>query len=454
MKAQPRRLLTALAIILLVAPGEALADGFEVWLVDQSNTNGLAYGGTLHIYDGEALLARDVSGARPVASIDLAALGGPSGLCFLATDPSGGGAGANPVRPHMLLFDADHTRAVLSFVASGHVAIFDAETRTPLACFRMQAGAGGVRQAHAAFPSPDGRSIVVANQNGKLLERIDADFTHDVYVHTAAATLDLASCVTPNGVACQLAGVRPDNAPICPIVDSSGALAFITLRGGGLFVVDPSATPMAIVAEYDAATVHGNGCGGVQARGSMFLDSGGATATNRSEFDVYRFPLKGYGPANPPNTPAPIVVFSDDYTSPTGECHGDPNCRDAHGMALSPRGRTLWVADRHRNVFEVFDVATNARANVVDVSFGGTVDSAPDLLDLAAGKFLVASLRGPNPLSGDPHVATGSTPGMMVLKLSDGGRDARITGVVRISNVDAGGVERADAHGIRVRVRR
>jgi DNA-binding beta-propeller fold protein YncE len=451
MKAQPRRLLTAFAIALLVTPEAARADSFEVWLVDQSNTNGLAYGGTVHVYDGEALSARDVSEARPVASIDLGALGGPSGLCFLATDPSGGGAGANPVRPHMLLFNADHTRAVLSFVASGHVVIFDAEARTPLACFRMQAGAGGVRQAHAAFPSPDGRSIVVANQNGKLLERIDADFTHDVYVHTAAATLDLAACTTPNGVACQLAGARPDNAPICPIVASSGAHAFVTLRGGGLLVVDPRTTPMSIVGEYDAATVHGNGCGGVQAGESMFLDSGGGTAGNRSEFDVYRFPSAGYSAANPPNIPVPLIVFSDDYTSPTGDCHGDPSCRDAHGMALSKQSRTLWVADRHRNLFEVFDVATNARVNVKDVSFEGTVDTAPDLVDLAPGNRLVVSLRGPNPLSGDPHVATGSTPGMLVLALRDRGRDARIAGIARISNLDASGVERADAHGIRVR---
>jgi hypothetical protein len=451
MNAQIRRFLIALGIVLFTAPVAALADGFEVWLVDQSNTNGLGYGGTLHIYDGEALSERDVSQARPVESIDLAALGGSNGLCFNATDPTGAGGGANPVRPHMILFNADHTRAVLSFVASGHVVIFDAAARTPLACFRMQAGAGGARQAHAAFPSPDGRSIVVANQNGKLLERIDADFARDVYAHTAAATLDLASCTTPNGVACQLAGVRPDNAPICPIVDSSGTRAFVTLRGGGLFVVDPRTTPMSIVAEYDAATVHGNGCGGVQAGDWIYLDSGGGTATNRSEFDVYRFPFSGYSAANPPNTPAPLVVFSDDYTSPTGDCQGDPNCRDAHGMALSNRSRTLWVADRHRNVFEVFDVATNARVNVKDVSFGGTVDTAPDLVDLAPGNRLVVSLRGPNPLSGDPHVATGSTPGIMVLALRDRGRDARITGIVRISNLDAGGVERADAHGIRVR---
>ena len=49
-------------------------------------------------------------------------------------------------------------------------------------------------------------------------------------------------------------------------IDSSSRLAFVTLRGGGLFVLDSRATPMRIVAEYDEATIHGNGCGGVETR--------------------------------------------------------------------------------------------------------------------------------------------------------------------------------------------
>jgi hypothetical protein len=46
------------------------------------------------------------------------------------------------------------------------------------------------------------------------------------------------------------------------IIDASSRYAFVTLRGGGLFVVDARATPMAIVGEYDQHTVRGNGCGG------------------------------------------------------------------------------------------------------------------------------------------------------------------------------------------------
>ena len=98
-------------------------------------------------------------------------------------------------------------------------------------------GAGGARQAHAAFPAPDDTYILVANQNGKLLERLDVDYTTNTYTLNPAARLNLATCTTPNGVACEMAGVRPDTAPICPIIDASGRLGFITLRDGGLFVV-------------------------------------------------------------------------------------------------------------------------------------------------------------------------------------------------------------------------
>jgi hypothetical protein len=167
------------------------------------------------------------------------------------------------------LDNADHRRAVLAFVASGHVVVFDAAARAPVACLRTSVGSGGARQAHAAFVAPNDSYILVANQNGKRLERFSASFTSDQYAADAAATLDLATCTTPNGVPCESPSARPDNAPICPVLARSGAAAFITLRGGGMFVVNPAATPMAIIAEYDKATVHPNGCGGVEAGGAM-----------------------------------------------------------------------------------------------------------------------------------------------------------------------------------------
>jgi hypothetical protein len=115
----------------------------------------------------------------------------------------------------MIAMNASQSHAVISFVASGHVLIMNARTREPVDCIRTSIGVGGARQVHFAIPSPDESYIAVANQNGKLFERIDTNYASDTFTLNPAAMIDLANCVTPNGVPCQGPGVRPDNAPIC-----------------------------------------------------------------------------------------------------------------------------------------------------------------------------------------------------------------------------------------------
>jgi hypothetical protein len=203
----------ALAVA-LTASAQAGAEGFdrssrgdyEVWLVDQSNTNGTTFGGNIYIFDGDELTRHGSEDApSPRAIMDLA--GPTNDLCVAAT-------GVNPVRPHMLTFNSTQTHATLTFVASGHVVIFDAREKLPVACFRTEVGAGGARQAHAAYPTSDDRYLVVANQNGKKLERIRTDYRRERFVQEPAATLDLAGCTTPTGLPCQSPELRPDNAPI------------------------------------------------------------------------------------------------------------------------------------------------------------------------------------------------------------------------------------------------
>jgi hypothetical protein len=267
---------------------------YEVWAMDQSNSPGKAYGGALYIWDGTELeKQKGVKGPedsdeatinplrwmRPPASEKIDLGGDASTLCLAKT-------GANPVRPHMIAANPAQTHIVITFVVSGHVLFVDADTREPIECFRMSVGAGGLQQAHMATPSPDGTYVTVANQNGKLFERISTDYENNVFIHDTAATLDLAGCTTPGGLPCQSADLRPDNAPICPITESTSRFTFVTLRGGGLFVVDSQATPMQIVAEYDKNVVHGNGCLGAESLGKMYIDSGGGTAANETQADL------------------------------------------------------------------------------------------------------------------------------------------------------------------------
>jgi DNA-binding beta-propeller fold protein YncE len=348
----------------------------------------------------------------------------------------------------MLMFDHHHTHAILTFVATGHVLFIDAHTRAAVDC--IDAGA----QAHAATPSPDGSYIVVANQNGKLLQRINTDYATNTFELDPAATLDLASCTTPSGAACQDVVLRPDNAPICPIIDSHSRYSFVTLRGGGLFVVDGRATPMAIVAEYDRETVHPNGCGGVETGGTMYINAGGGTPANPLEADLYAFELGHFrrGP-HAPNTPAPLQVFS----------HDERGFVDSHGAVLVNPGQDsshtddtgyLWVADRAANHIVVVDTGSNDVVH--EFSLAGTLsgDPAPDLMDIApAGNLVFVTLRGPNPLTANvPGVnnAVGNTPGLGVIRVERGGERGVLQMVIPITHV-LNGAEQADPHGLAVR---
>jgi hypothetical protein len=120
-------------------------------------------------------------------------------------------------------------------------------------------------------------------------------------------------------------------------------------------------------------------------------------------------------------------------------------------MVLSKHGRYLWVADRDLDVIEVFDTATGLRVNTISLQ-GITTDLSLDLGDISpSGNRVFFATRGPNPLSGDPHASTGDLPGMAVIQVEQGGKHGVYKGNVRISNVDASNVERADGHGLRVR---
>ena len=428
-----RSLLAVMILVLpvLVTPTSAVSDGgaHEVWVIDQSDTTA-GGGGSLYIYDG-ARLSGSAAATAPAEVVDLG--GAAEALCLART-------GTAPRRPHMMMFNGAQSHAVIAYVATGHVLFLDAATRSPVGCVDV-----GV-QAHAAVPSPDETYVVVANQNGKLLQRIRTDYAVNAFTLDAAASLDLAACVTPNGSPCQDPVLRPDNAPICPVATADGRHVFVTLRGGGMFVVNPATSPMAIVAEYDKAAVHPNGCGGVEAGGSMYINSGGGTPANPVEHDVYRFDLAAITAANAPNRPAPVLVYS----------HDSRGFVDSHGATVTRHGRFLWVADRAANGVVVVDAADGTVVDEFGLAGDVSGDPAPDLMATSSsGNRVFVSLRGPNPLTGNaPGVnnAVGSTPGVGVVRVEKNGAGGVLQAMSPISHV-VGGVERADPHAIAVRSR-
>jgi hypothetical protein len=139
----------------------------------------------------------------------------------------------------------------------------------------------------------------------------------------------------------------------------------------------------------------------------------------------------------------PKLVFSDSSEG-----------ADAHGATLTKHLRNLWVADRGRNFLWVVDTETDLIVNIIPLEGSVSDDPTPDLLAVSPnGSHAFMSLRGPIPLTADPHVSTGSTPGVGVLKVTEGGRNAIFEAVAPVSNIDATGVERADVHAMTLRIR-
>jgi DNA-binding beta-propeller fold protein YncE len=355
-----------------------------LWVVDQANVaNG---GDILYVYTpGAWAEARE--------------------LIHLSERATGVGDGPG-MRPHLLTFNGSQSHALLANVASGHVYVIRSSDRTIVASIDVG------EQAHGAVASPDGRWILVANQNGKRLARIRADFANEQFVYEPAADLDLQA-LEDDG--------HPDNAPICPVMYvGTGGKAYVTVRGGGLYVVDTLATPMAVTREYSKEQVGPSGCGGLAGGDDrVYINSGSATGGNLYAFDA-----------------ATDELVASIATTPHGT--------DAHGMALVG-GRYLWIANRgDGDNIVIVDSSTFAVVGTV-----ADVGAAPDLMELSPGGDVpFITLRGPRALTGGPS-AIGTTPGVAILSVENDGASGRRMAFIPIGSQDDG--SHADPHALAVR---
>jgi len=220
------------------------------------------------------------------------------------------------------------------------------------------------------------------------------------------------------------------------------------MRGGGLFVVDPRSTPMAIVSAYGNQFVGRDGCGGRQDKKNVYISgSTGTLLTNPTEFSLYHF-RDDYPSAPlslPDNSPTrmPEVFFRDN----------SPN-RDAHGMAItSGEVKYLWQFDRLANVAEVFRLPSKERVGTVNLTASGvSSDPTPDIVDISpSGDRFYVALRGPRPQTG-AHAAEGSTPGLGIVAITDGGKGGSLTILLPTSLINPiDGSQESDPHGVCVR---
>ncbi len=394
----------------LLFEGISPVGAYEVWLTDQSDT-AKESGGFLHVYDG-AQLAANPSAAKPAQTIDFA--GEIGKFCEEATK--------KPVRrPHMLFFNAAQDHAIISFL-SGHVLFMDVATKKPDACLSMG------KNVHAAWPTPDQKMAIAANIAEKKFIRIWTDYkAHKFHFDPENDVMNLGAMES---------GERPDTAPICPITESTSKYAFVTLRGGGLLVVDVTSTPMKVVATLDNNQIHPAGCGGIEAGGTMYINSGGGWPIAPLSYDVYALDT----------TKLPGSVSAKPLSQ------RDNQFADSHGMAAV--GRYVWSADRAGNNIEIIDTLSNLSVGSVDLVSSANADPAPDLMDVSPdGQYVFVGLRGPAPLTGNDKTvnnAKGTIPGVGVIHVDAGGKIGHYKGQAAITNMKDG-KETADTHGIAVR---
>ncbi len=395
-------------ILIFVCP--SIAQTYEVWITDQSDSV-TDSGGFLYIYDAETLVGNP-SDAKPSAILDLST--DVNALCQETTQKT-------VRRPHMVFFTKDQTHAVISFL-TGHVLIMDSNSKKAVACLSVG------KNVHAAWPTPDQKMILAANMAEKTLVRIWTDYSAQTFAYDPVKdVMNLARLEN---------GELPDNAPICPVTDHSSNYGFVTLRGGGLLMVDVTAAPMKVVETFSDVVIHPAGCGGKQVGNTMYLNSGGGWPVSPLAYDVYAMNLSTL-----PSRPTVQMISS-----------RDTMFADSHGMVVV--GRYLWSADRAGNNVEIIDTLSDLSVNTINLSGSISEDPAPDLIDAAPdGTYVFVGLRGPHPLTGnhqDVNNAVGSTPGIGVIKVRDDGKGGEFMGVSRITNMKDGR-ETADPHGLAVR---
>lgn len=394
--------------------------GYEVWTIDQSDTRPIGTGRVSTLGSGGVLYVLVDKGftedkyLAPVLALDLATLSEQAGV------PVG-------TRPHMLFFNSTFTHAIVSYVSSGDVQFIDTATKQIVGAVRMQ-----LASAHASVPTRDQTLVIVTE--GKRLSRIHTNYATNTFTYNPAESLDLAPLENPD---------QPDNNIVCPVVTNNSRYAFVTLRGGGLYIVDIKSTPMTIVASYTKNEILPVGCGGIQVGNVMFINSGGGTPAKPDGFDAYAFDI------------TQLLAFNSSERPPYVHFWHEDGFVDSHGAVVDFSDTFLWIADRAANRIRIFCADPPFRLiETIDMTKSGVgIDPTPDLLDATPDrKYIVTSQRGLFPLSANVighDNAVGNIPGVGVFVLKDGGASGDYSYWIPLSRI-VNGRNVGDLHAIGV----
>jgi DNA-binding beta-propeller fold protein YncE len=290
--------------------------------------------------------------------------------------------------PHMIDFDSQYRYAFVANTASGNVAVI--RTADYEIVDVVETGA----VAHMAAVTPDDSAIWVANIGAATFTEIVPDW--DAETFEVGRELDVTEDPLWQEEFGNVGADDYDPTPVCHEYTADSSFAYLTLGPalGGLVVVDIEADEPEIVTAFSRDDVKAN-CG------LALTHDGSKMYANWGD--------PGDPDGDDTETGEWYVFDTSDHTL-IGEAR-ETRGVDAHGVRITPDGSELWQVNRGTSNGIVVDTATD---EIID-EIPDTGDT-PDILDFSPdGTRAYISLRGPDPVSGAAHVATGTTPGFAVV---------------------------------------
>ncbi len=301
--------------------------------------------------------------------------------------------------PHMVHFTSDYEYAAVACTAGQRTLVYRTADKELVG--DIETGAG----SHFAGFTPEDDAIIVDVIGESEIARIDADLENEEFDIDEVIEIDES-----------IEGLtEQEGAPICHSYDHNGRSLHTlgpSYNNAGLVVVDHEDFSVDTAVPGEELPTN---CGTMPhpTEEKFYLTAGLPTPT-----DDEGEPIEGQEGVGDY-----YVLDTEDGAT---DIHHTDSSRgvDAHGFWFTPDGEELWVLNRETNDGVVIDPETDEVIEEID-AFGpnqpedpeNTADrDAPDILWASPdGEWMFATLRGPAPLSGDPHAATGVTPGVAIL---------------------------------------
>ncbi|WP_254863665.1 YncE family protein [Halovivax gelatinilyticus] len=296
-----------------------------------------------------------------------------------------------PIVPHMIDYSGDYAYAAIACTAGARTLIFRTEDHELVA--DLETGAG----SHMAAFSPDDEYVHVDAIGEEAIVRVDVDLDAESFEIVDELAIHEDETVQDAGI--------EGGAPICHQYAPDGR---------SLHTLGPSYHDGALViVDHESFSVE-------RAYGHDEYPTNCGTMPHPTEEKFY---LTAGLPSDPDSGEEGVGDLYI-YDTAEDELRLGPKSTggiDAHGFWFTPDGEELWVLNRETNDGIVWNPDWDQPQSEIEAFGPATGDEpaerdAPDIMWATPdGAYMLVTLRGPAPLSGDPHAATGVTPGFSIL---------------------------------------